>query len=284
MARSVFTTNFDGLVEKAAHQTGLTPIAVSLDTPDRIHRAASNHELLTVALHGDFKYGPLKNTGVELDTQHDTFANALEQHLYDKHLIVIGYSGRDRSLMDAIKKAYSKPGAGMLFWCGYGYNINDNVEDLLKNIESNNRKGFYIPTEGFDTILIHATKTCFDKNESFGKDVNQILHDNPEGEVSRTAFAMDVRQSHLLLKSNLFPVIFPTEVFQFDAPFNEGEKVWASIKEAIKDKNIVAVPLKKMIYAFGIPSQIRETFSERLTGEIKRTPVTSIVRSKSDDI
>jgi NAD-dependent SIR2 family protein deacetylase len=122
MVKSVFTTNFDGLVEKAAHQTGLTPIAVSLDTSDRIHRAASSSELLTVALHGDFKYGPLKNTGPELDTQHDTFISALEQHLYDKHLIIIGYSGRDQSLMNALKKAYSKPGAGMLFWCGFGYN------------------------------------------------------------------------------------------------------------------------------------------------------------------
>jgi hypothetical protein len=104
MVKSVFTTNFDGLVEKAAHQTGLTPIAVALDTTERIHRAASSNELLTVALHGDFKYGPLKNTGIELDTQHETFSAALEQHLYDKHLIVIGYSGRDKSLMNAIKR------------------------------------------------------------------------------------------------------------------------------------------------------------------------------------
>jgi len=274
MVKSVFTTNFDGLVEKAAHQTGLTPIAVSLDTTGRIHRAASSNELLTVALHGDFKYGPLKNTGTELDTQHDTFINALEQHLYDKHLIIIGYSGRDHSLMDALKKAYSKPGAGMLFWCGFGYNMNDEVEDLLKHLESHNRKGFYIPTEGFDTTLIHTTKTCFDKNESFAKDVSQILQNNPGDEVAKTAFSMDVRQPNVLLKSNLFPIALPTEVFQFDAPFKDGERVWASIRESTKDKSIVAVPLKKMIYAFGIQSQIRETFSDRLNGEIKRTPVT----------
>lgn len=274
MVRSVFTTNFDGLVEKAAHQTGLTPIAVSLDTSERIHRAASSSELLTVALHGDFKYGPLKNTGAELDTQHDTFIGALERHLYDKHLIVIGYSGRDQSLMSALKKAYSKPGAGMLFWCGFGYNLNSDVEDLLKHLQAQNRKGFYIPTEGFDTTLIHVSKTCFDKNESFGKDVSLVLQNSPEDVVTKTPFSMDVRQSHVLLKSNLFPIVLPTEVFQFDAPFNEGEKVWASIRETTKDKNIVAVPLKKMIYAFGIQSQIREAFSGRLTGEIKRTPVT----------
>lgn len=274
MVKSVFTTNFDGLVEKSAYQTGLTPIAVSLESTERIHRASSSNELLTVSLHGDFKYGPLKNTGAELDTQHNTFVAALEQHLYDKHLIVIGYSGRDKSLMEAIKKAYSKPGAGMLFWCGFGYNINQDVEDLINHLESHGRKGFYIPTEGFDTTLIHTCKTCLDDNQSFVKDVNDILQNNSIEGIEKTPFSMEVKQPHVLLKSNLFPVTFPTEVFQFEVPFKEDERVWATIRELTKGKNIVAVPLKKMVYAFGIQSQIRETFSGRLTGEIKRTPVT----------
>lgn len=274
MVKSVFTTNFDGLVEKASHQTGLTPIAVSLDTTDRIHRAASSQELLCVALHGDFKFGPLKNTGTELDTQHDAFSTALEQHLYDKHLVVIGYSGRDKSLMDALKKAYSKPGAGMLFWCGYGYDMNSDVEALLTHLSANGRKGFYIPTEGFDTTLLHISKTCFNENESFTKDVSKVLENDPADTSIKTPFSMDVNATHVLLKSNLFPVSLPTEVFQLDVQFVEGEKVWATIKELTKEKQIVAVPLKKLIYTFGIQTQIREAFSTKLNGEIKRTPVT----------
>lgn len=78
MVKSVFTTNFDGLVERAAHQTGITPIPVSLATADYIHRASSNTELLCVALHGDFKFGPLKNTSQELDTQQDVFVGMLK--------------------------------------------------------------------------------------------------------------------------------------------------------------------------------------------------------------
>lgn len=274
MVKSVFTTNFDGLVEKAAYQTGLNPIAVSLDSTDRIHRAASNNELLTVALHGDFKYGPLKNTGAELDTQHDTFVSALGQHLYDKHLVIIGYSGRDKSLMGALKEAYSRRGAGMLFWCGFGYDMNEDIKSLMEHLESNGRKGFYIPTEGFDTTLLHASKTCFENNESFSRDVKEILQNSPDNETAIAPFSMEVKQPNVLLKSNLFPIILPTEVFQFDAPFNDGEKVWATIREITKEKNIIAVPLKKMIYAFGIQSEIREAFNGRLSGEIRRTPVT----------
>lgn len=274
MVRSVFTTNFDGLVEKAAYQTGITPIAVSLESTDRIHRTASNSELLTVSLHGDFKFGPLKNTGAELDTQHETFVAALEQHLYDKHLIVIGYSGRDRSLMDALKKAYSKKGAGMLFWCGFGFNMNKDVEMLIDHLEHHGRKGFYVATEGFDTTLIQICRTCFAENQPFTTAVNEILENNPAESIEKTPFTMEVKQSHLLLKSNLFPVVLPTDVYQFEAPFPKGEKIWSTIRQMTKDKNIVAVPLKKMIYAFGIQPIISETFKGRISGEIKRTPVT----------
>ena len=274
MVKSVYTTNFDGLIEKASHQVGLTPIAISLDTTDRMHRIASNQELLCIALHGDFKYGPLKNTGTELDTQHETFVKALEQHLYDKHLVVLGYSGRDKSLMGAIKQAYSKTGAGMLFWCGYGYEMNAEVEELLMHINKNGRKGFYIPTEGFDTTLFQVSKTCFDKNDAFEKDIANILKSDQVEEYAKTAFSMDMGQSHVLLKSNLFPISLPTEVFQFDVTFNEGEKIWATLKELTTGKEIVAITLKKLVYAFGIQTEIREAFSSRLKGEIKRTPVT----------
>src|SRR5258705_2915189 len=231
MLKSVFTTNFDGLVEKAAHQMGVTPISISLDTADRIHRTANNNELLCIALHGDFKYSPLKNTGNELDNQHDIFVNALEQHLYDKHLVVVGYSGRDKSLMEAIKKACAKPGAGMLFWCGYGYEINSHVSDLLNSVNSTGRKGYYIPTDGFDTMMIHVSKTCFTANEEFKKDVSHVLHDGQQDEWVKTPFTMDSNDANVLLRSNLFPVSLPTEVFQFDSIFYENEKIWATLRE-----------------------------------------------------
>jgi hypothetical protein len=43
--KSVWTTNFDGLVERAAHQLNITPINVNLDDPQRIFRNLSSKEL-----------------------------------------------------------------------------------------------------------------------------------------------------------------------------------------------------------------------------------------------
>ena len=274
MLKSVFSTNFDGLVEKASYQTGITPISVSLDCTDRIYRVSTNSELLYVALHGDFKFGPLKNTERELDNQHDVFVSALQQHLYDKHLVIVGYSGRDKSLMNAIKKAYEKPGAGMIFWCGYGYEINQEVKNLLNSVNANGRKGYYIPTDGFDTLMIHVSKTCFESNIDFKNDVNQILQSSKQEEWVKTPFSMDSREANTLLKSNLFPISLPTEVFQFDSTFYEGERIWATLKDLTNERPIVAVPIKKLVYAFSTQSHIREAFSSRLKEEIKRTPVT----------
>ena len=119
--KSVWTTNFDGLMVKCAHKyTPLTPIEISTDVADRVYRGDVDNELLCIELHGDYKYGALKNTAEELDTQNDIFISALMHELTNRDLIVIGYSGRDKSLMAALNEVYKQAGAGKLFWCGYG--------------------------------------------------------------------------------------------------------------------------------------------------------------------
>lgn len=274
LVRSVFTTNFDGLVERAAHQSNITPIPVSLATADYIHRASSNTELLCVALHGDFKYGPLKNTSAELDTQQDAFVTALQKHLYDKHLIVFGYSGRDKSLMDALKKAYSEAGGGMVFWCGYGHDANSNVQEFLEYIHSKGRSGYYVPTEGFDSTMIHIAKTCYEDDVNFQTDINNQLQNTGSETSQKTPFKLDVTEKNVLLRSNLLPILLPREVFQVEATFTENDKIWQTIKKLTSDKKVCSVPLKGCLYSFGTQSEIREAYANVMKGDIKRTPVT----------
>lgn len=88
---------------------GIQAIEISLDTVQRINQRTQNRkELPVIKLHGDFKYGELKNTEKELLNQDECFRRKLIDYIQDKHLIVIGYSGRDASLMDTLKEAYSK--------------------------------------------------------------------------------------------------------------------------------------------------------------------------------
>ena len=93
--KSVWTTNFDGLMVKTAHQYQLTPIEITLESQERIYRNDTEKELLCIALHGDYKYGPLKNTEKELDNQSEILIKALSHEINKRNFIVIGYSGRD---------------------------------------------------------------------------------------------------------------------------------------------------------------------------------------------
>jgi len=68
-------------------------------------------------------------------------------------------------------------------------------------------------------------------------------------------------------------VQFPQEILQFDFTFNEDEKPWQTLRELTKDKNIVAVPYKKLIWAFGTLADINATFSQRIVGKISRVPI-----------
>lgn len=70
IVKSVWSTNFDGLVERAAQQANITPIAINLDCVDRIYRTESSSELLYIALHGDCKFRTLKNTKMLSDYVH----------------------------------------------------------------------------------------------------------------------------------------------------------------------------------------------------------------------
>lgn len=271
---SVWTTNFDDLINSSCIQGGITGIDISLDSVDRINqRTQSKNELPIIKIHGDFKYGDLKNTSEELKNQDNVLRSKLEDYLTDKHLMVLGYSGRDKSLMDSLKEAYSKKGAGILFWCGYGDKVNDDVSDLLLHIESNGRKAFYINTEGFDITMLNVTKLIVEDNFQLKKDLNDLKKITDINK--NTSFNINPERVNKVLKSNLFPIEFPKEVLVLEADL--GEKPWEKIKEkTLLDISIVAVPYGKDIWAFGTSENVQKKFSDYSTGELKRKPLTEI--------
>ena len=186
--RSVWTTNFDSLILNAAYKHNLSPIEVTLESEDRLYRTASSRELLCIALHGDYKYGPMKNTSNELDNQSEIFINALKSELRTRSLIVFGYSGRDKSLMSALAKAYSEKGAGRLYWCGYGDKVTDIVTSLLTAVRKCGRDAFYVPTDGFDKTLFNISIACFENSDDYLKKVKEIQTSFAANEYDCTPF------------------------------------------------------------------------------------------------
>jgi len=271
--RSVWTTNFDSLILNAAYKQNLSPIEVTLESEERLYRTASNNELLCIALHGDYKYGPLKNTSLELDNQSDIFINALKNEFRTRSLIVLGYSGRDKSLMNALIEAYSERGAGRLYWCGYGETIPENLVPLITAARKNGREAFFVPTDGFDKTIFNLSIACFEESDEYLKKIKKIQSSFAPKEYTCTPFSIESGGIHKVLKSNLFPFSIPKECFQFEIEFGQDDKPWKLCNEFSSKYEISAVPFRGLIYAFGTKDILSRVFGDRIKSDIVRTPI-----------
>jgi len=273
IVKSVWTTNFDGLVVRSAHQNKLTPIEINLDNVDRIYRNQSSKELLSIALHGDYKFTTLKNTEKELDSQNVVFAEHLSNYHIDKNLVIIGYSGRDKSLMAALRNAFTKKGAGRLYWCGYGATPINEVIDLINSVRESGREAYYISTDGFDKTLIHLCKSAFEGNPALTNEIQATLESSNDDSYTKTEFNLSFSKADKYIKSNLHPIVFPKEVFQFEIDYKD-EKPWSFLRNLTAGTNICAVPFKRKVFALGTLSEINQVFRSYIKSDIKRESIT----------
>src|SRR6266446_6924160 len=105
-ARIVWTTNFDTTVEDATVKVfGGTSrlVTATLDSAQLAMEAINEGRWpLLAKLHGDFRSRKLKNITTELQAQDAKMRRALVEACKRVGFAVIGYSGRDRSVMDAL--------------------------------------------------------------------------------------------------------------------------------------------------------------------------------------
>ncbi|MDR1003228.1 MAG: SIR2 family protein [Oscillospiraceae bacterium] len=272
--KSVWTTNFDGLMLKAAHKYNLNPIEITAETSDRIYRGDVDRELLCIALHGDYKYGALKNTVSELDSQNDIFIRTLTHELTDRDLIIIGYSGRDKSLMNALNAAYQAKGKGKLFWCGYGNDAPTAVVELINSTNENGRSAFYIPTDGFDKTIYSLARHCMNDDADFLRSFDALKNElGASLTQTSSSFEIKVPTINKITDTNTFPIVFPKNCYQFELKYNDGEKPWDFCK-FLSQNGIMAVPLHGFLYAWGEKAQIQEICSGRIKSELNLTPFT----------
>lgn len=270
--KSVWTTNFDGLVAKAATLMNMSPKEVTLSNSEESLRAESRDVLLCIALHGDYKYTRLKNTAQELDSQDDVFASRLQTYFVDRNLIVMGYSGRDKSLMEALKRAFSASGKGRLYWCGYGAEVPEPVCELIKAIRGTGREAFYISSNSFDDTLVSMLKSAYHDDKGKMMEIDSLLK-GTEKEVVNTPFHLNTMCGGVI-NTNLYPVVLPKEIFQFDIKFPTNKK-WDFLQERVADKDIIAVPYDKKVYAFGLSKIICQSFQDCLLQDPIRTPIST---------
>lgn len=123
----VFTTNFDNLVESATTiaRSKVDPdkhkdmTVAAIDSAERAARCVRENDWpLLAKIHGDFQSVDLKNTEKELATQDEEMRKVLVTCAGRFALVVVGYSGRDASVMRALAEALAVDNAypGGIYW------------------------------------------------------------------------------------------------------------------------------------------------------------------------
>ncbi len=157
---AVWTTNFDRMVEDAAGQVfGTTGrLVVASIESSRVAQEAMNESRwpLLAKLHGDFQSRRLKNTEEELRSQDGMFQSTLLEACQRFGLAVVGYSGRDASVMDTFEKALvgnsSFPGG--LFWFHRSESpLLPRVLTLMDRAKAAGREAHLIEAETFDELF-----------------------------------------------------------------------------------------------------------------------------------
>ena len=272
IVRSVWTTNFDGLTARAAANFPIAPVEVGIDCQERLPRQPRKGELLCVSLHGDYRYDKLANTKNELLQQQESqLLQALTTTIKDHSLIVIGYSGRDQSVMEALTAAYREQGSAPLYWCGFGHDIPPAVTSLIETARANGRSAFFVPTDGFDNVMSRLARHCLTA-EQRQKATTVLTRGTEAAKTQRLPFSIDDAPIAAVIKSNAFEVECPSELFAFDLKQWPKEKVWAWVEQTAEAHNCLAVPFRKVL-AFGTLDDIKGGFGEHISGTIERAPI-----------
>ena len=158
--RLVWTTNFDALVGDACAKifdtTGALTIA-TLDTPGIAKQTIAGEGWpLEIKLHGDFRSRHLKNTSDELRRQDSQLREMLVDSCQRNGLVVIGYSGRDDSIMTILQKAAKNKDAfpSGLFWLHRKEEEPwPQVYNLLKEAQNSGVEAALVSVENFDETL-----------------------------------------------------------------------------------------------------------------------------------
>jgi SIR2-like domain len=173
LCRLVWTTNFDSLVADASARVfGSTgPLTtVALDAPELATQClAEGRWPVEIKLHGDFRSRRLKNTSDELRHQDAQLRGVLIDACRHYGLVVVGYSGRDESIMDALDEALKADGAFPhgLFWLqrGEGPPLG-RVSQLLKRAVDAGVEAAVVRVENFDEALRDLVRLIEDVDTS----------------------------------------------------------------------------------------------------------------------
>jgi hypothetical protein len=165
---TIYTTNFDDLLNEAFYQFSQTRPLVCAHDSSLQSISVNSARPKVIKLHGDYLFDDIKSTLRETESLENNIKNKLTQFSKEYGLIVMGYAGNDRSIMDVINfllksDEYLNNG---IYWClredDY---INPELTKLLWK-----DKVYFVKISGFDEVMAeihHKLKNGLSLDDNF---------------------------------------------------------------------------------------------------------------------
>jgi hypothetical protein len=259
-ARSIFTTNFDSVVERAlATVTGRDIAPFHLEGSAAALAALNNEEFpIYVKLHGDFRYQSLKNLAADLATQNAELGKCAVGCWNRFGLIAVGYSGRDNSVMDLLHSALagSNPFPHGLYWTTLkGRAPIKAVTDLIAAAKAKALKADVIEIETFDSMMSRLWRQLPNRPPELAEAVGRVT------DLAVNLALPPAGTKAPILRTNALPLeALPDQcwLLQF-----ESDKDWEALRTGERrSKGAILVTKETEIWAWGREEEIYKAFED----------------------
>ena len=161
--KTVLTTNFDPLIEFGIKSVNPLQQIVTISSSLNPQTSIVENVAEIIKMHGDYLYDRIQNTADELQKLEQHIGQLSAVRLFEKQLLVIGYSGNDSSILNWFKNNIDNPSFASkgVYWCTLkNSGVNEKVTELLKEIEQLDREVGIVEISNFDDFLyrIYAAK------------------------------------------------------------------------------------------------------------------------------
>ena len=265
--RWFWTTNFDDMLRRAIPSSCSRPIReYGMDTPSRLRSSAERDEYVNVVyLHGDYRYDTLRNTSDELQALDQQHADDLSKLLLELPLLVVGYSGRDESVMRSLEAAYSRRGQGMLYWLHLdGYEPSDRVRALLTTACQHGHSAALVEIDGFDDLTRRVAQLLLPQPE-----VARLVHEEQDAaEQLRPPLRHESYPGQVgVAKSNTWELVPPRTYWRCPAPHITS---WADLRYHQGDAPLAAGLLAGNIVALGPREEVARIGAHAPAASVER--------------
>lgn len=157
--QNVFTTNFDDLLNDALINFLGHKAKVYSHNDSALFIRFDNRKGNIIKLHGDFLYENIKNTLRETSSLSSNMESKFSEVLKTHDIIVVGYRGCDKSIMDVLSKVH-KQHTFSVYWCDLDENqLHWRVIDFLNNCDDSH----FIRIRNFDDFVFELFNSTREK-------------------------------------------------------------------------------------------------------------------------